>query len=215
MTREKRLNRSGRGDPQSDAGRLGVPDHPPWGRVCVLVSLFLSSFSLFLATASATDPIKSSVLIRTQDVAVHSAADTTQAPYYTVSYVLPAGLDPTRVQRAILELVVDVHAKPRGEYVNEAPVLEVYALTQAFAGTVDIEALDRSTRAVRPVAVGQSRRVKIDVTRIVRAHAGGESNYGLVLGSVTGMREGVFTIRTNTFPNGGMARVTLYGRAMP
>jgi hypothetical protein len=176
---------------------------------------YLVSFPSPGAAASEREPTRSSVLIRSNDVAVHSDADTALAPYYTVAYALPGGLESTRIERAILELVVDVGAKSRGEYVNEAPVLEVYALTQPFAGSVDLEAIDRATRAVRPVARGESRWVKIDVTRIVRAHAAGASNYGLLLGSVTGMREGTFTIRSNTFEGDGIARLTVYSAAVP
>jgi hypothetical protein len=172
--------------------------------------------ALFLSTTIiAREPVKDSVLIRASDVSTHAESDTTLARYYTISYSLPAGLNAASIDRAVLEIVVDVSAKRRGEYINEAPVLGVYALTQPFTGVVDGEILDHTTRAVRPVAAGQARRVKLDVTRIVRSHAGGASNYGLVVGSVTGMREGEFAICSNAFPEGAVARLSLYKSQVP
>jgi hypothetical protein len=111
-------------------------------------------------------------------------------------------------------LYVDVRAKVRDGYLNEAPVLEVYALTQAWAGAVDPQIMDPETRAVRAVALGEGRRVLLDITDIVRDHlAGRVDNHGLVLGSVTGRREGDFQLVSGALPGDSVGRLRLYTRA--
>ncbi len=106
---------------------------------------------------------------------------------------------------------MDVRAKARDGYVNEAPVLEAFALTQPFAGTLSVENLDTTTRAVSAVALGRSRRVLLDVTGIVRANLTGRmSNYGLVLGSVTGSRDGDFTLVSGRLPDSAVGRLRIY-----
>lgn len=165
--------------------------------------------------ASATEANRHVISIMANDIAARAESDPTFAGFYTLTYSLPEGIGSETIERAILELVVDVSALSREGYVNEAPMLEVYALKQAFAGSVTGKDLDTATRAVRPVAVGPARRVKIDVTKIVRVQAAGAVNYGLVVGSVTGMREGTFTIRSNVFPDGAVARLSLYKAPVP
>jgi hypothetical protein len=166
-----------------------------------------------LTAAVRTDPNKQVIPIRSNDVTLRADPDTTLAAYYTVSYSPPGNLPAADLQRAILELYVDVGAKSREDYVNEAPVLEVYALTEPFSDVLDREDLDQASRVVQPVAAGDGRHVVIDVTRIVRSHLDGRlSNNGLVMGSVTGMREGEFVFVPGRLPGGAVAQVHVYRR---
>lgn len=167
-----------------------------------------------LTGADAVSPAeKTSVMIRANDVAARSEQDPTIGQYYTIQYALPEKLTGQQVERAILELYVDVRAKAREDYVNQAPTLEVYAPTEALTGGVEIESLDGETRAGRPVALGEGRLVRIDVTKIIRAHLSGAlENDGLVIGSLSGMREGDFTVIENRFPDGAAARLNIYAR---
>jgi hypothetical protein len=166
-----------------------------------------------LTAAVRTDPNQQVILIRSNDVTLRTDPDTTLAAYYTVSYSPPGDLQSGELQRAILELYVDVSAKSREDYRNEAPVLEVYALTEPFSDVLDREKLDEASRVVQPVAAGEGRRVVLDVTRIVRSHLNGRlENNGLVKGSVTGMREGEFALVSGRLPGGAVAQVHVYRR---
>jgi hypothetical protein len=115
------------------------------------------------------------------------------------------------VEKALLEVYVNVDARSREGYLNDTPVLEVFALTEPFGSELDTERLERSTGVARPVALGSDRRVLLDVTRIVRACLGGtRTNYGIVVGSLTGMREGDFEMATGRLPGGVVAQLHVY-----
>jgi hypothetical protein len=122
-------------------------------------------------------------------------------------------LTANELERAILEVSVDVSAKRRGPYFNPAPVLQVYALAEAYGESFDPEILHADGRVVRPVATGENRRVVLDVTEIVRSHlAGTTENNGLIVGSLTGMREGDFVFVSGRFPEGAVGRLRVYKR---
>ena len=90
-------------------------------------------------------------------------------------------------------------------------MIEVYAATNPLDGAGDLEDLDMATRSRRPVALGEGRHVRIDVTKIVRAHlAESLVNYGLVIGTISGMREGDFTIVANRFPDAAVGKLNIY-----
>ena len=154
---------------------------------------------------------KITVVIRGIDVEAHAGRDSTMGQYCVVQYTLPQGLVARQVERAILELYINVGAKARGEYINEAPMIEVFALTESPNGGVDVEQLDNATRAGRPVALGESRLVRIDITKIVRAHvAEALPNHGLAIGSLSGMREGDVSLVADMFGDGAIGRVNIY-----
>ncbi len=178
------------------------------GKVSALVVAVVA-----LTGAAVPDPRKQVVSIRSSDVTLRVDPDTTLARYYTMSYTPPEGLASADLDLAILELYVDVSAIARDEYVNEAPVFEVYALNEPFGSSLDREILEEGTRAARPVAAGVARRVVVDVTQIVRAHLQGAlQNNGLVVGSLTGMREGQFVILSGRLPDAAVGRLHVYRR---
>jgi hypothetical protein len=166
-----------------------------------------------LTGAAPTDASKQTILIRASDVTVRTDPDTTIGRHYTVAYSLPRDLTSADLDRAILEVSVDVSAKRRGDYFNPAPVLEVYALEQAYGERFDPAILRADGRAVRPVAVGAGRRVVFDVTGILRSHLDGAmENRGLIVGSLTGMREGDFVFVSGRFPEGAVGLLRVYRR---
>ena len=175
--------------------------------------LALIFWFIMLTGAVGTDGTNQTILIRSNDVALHTDPDTTIGHYYTVAYTLPENLSSEDLDHAILEVFVDVSAKARGEYFNEAPVLEVYALTGPFSGILNLETLDRPTGVVRPVVAEDNRRVIVDITNIVRSHLDGTlENNGLIFGSLTGMREGEFTFVSGALPEGAVGQVRIYPR---
>ncbi len=168
---------------------------------------------LLLTGAARTDSRRQIVLIRSSDVTLHAEPDSLIGQYYTVSYALPDSLTSADLGQAILELFVDVRAKPRDGFLNEAPMLEVYALNQPPTGRFNPESLSPEGRALRAVAVGSGRRVVLDVTRLVRSHLDGAiENNGLIIGSLTGMREGVFTFVSGRLPEGAVGQLRVYRR---
>lgn len=151
------------------------------------------------------------ILIRESDATARTEADTTLGRYYTLSYTLPDGISSHAVDLAILELYLDMRAKARENSTNEAPVVDVYALKRAYAGTVGTEDIDAGTHVDRPVALGSRRRVLIDITSIVHAHLDGRiANRGLVVGSLTGQRDGDIQLRTDVLGGHVVGRVRIY-----
>jgi hypothetical protein len=171
-------------------------------------------WGLLTASTAVVPSEQITVMIHQNDATARAEEDTTVGQYYTVQYTLPQGMTAGQLDRAVLEFYVDVRSKDRDGYVDAAPMLEVFAAAGALQGDVDAEDLDIDTRAGRPVALGDGRLVRIDVTKIVRAHVSGNlTNNGIVIGSMTGMREGDFTIATDRFPGGAVARLNIYTKA--
>ena len=179
-----------------------------------LVSGVAGVFGALVLTGGAGQKAQSnSIIIRSSDAQAHMDADTSCGQYYTISYSLPVDLSAGLVDQAILELYVDVHARVRDEILNEAPVLEVYLLKQPFTGVVELQNLDFPSHAVRPVAVGTTRRVLLDITEIVRCHLSRDhANYGLIFGTVTGARDGDLALVSGALGEGIVGRVRLYKR---
>jgi hypothetical protein len=176
-----------------------------------LVTIAMSGAVLGALAAPTHASARQFVLIPPSAASSHTEPDTMVGQYYTISYQLPEGLRARKLDRVLLELYLDVRAKPREDYVNEAPVVEVYALKAASHGSVEPGDLDNATRAGRPVALGSSRRVLVDVTKIVVAQLSGTlQNNGLVVGSMTGEREGDFTLLSNRLPGGAVGRLRIY-----
>ncbi|HEX5133067.1 MAG TPA: hypothetical protein VFX92_11360 [Candidatus Krumholzibacteria bacterium] len=163
--------------------------------------------------ASTVSAAEEDILVYPGDVTMFQESDTTRGTAYTLSYALPAGLTTVSLGRAIMELHVDVGVKPRGEFESPAPLFEVYALKQPILGVFDPERLKSAGRVHRPVALGASRRVVLDVTEIVRAHLEARLvNNGMAVGSLTGERDGEFTFRSGMLPGGAIGRIVLLPR---
>jgi hypothetical protein len=62
----------------------------------------------------------------------------------------------------------------------------------------------------RPVAAGENRLVKIDITGVVKMILADPSkNHGIALGALTGDKRGVFAVRPDGFGPGTAVRITL------
>jgi hypothetical protein len=132
-----------------------------------------------------------------------------QGAYYTVDASLPSGV--TRVREAWLEVHVDASVDTLEGFSDPAPLFEVFMLNASTAGGVSRETFVATRHSMsRPVAVGSDRLVRIDVTEYAQTILADPSrNHGLVMGSVTGDRRGMFTIRSGTFGAGKPARITV------
>jgi hypothetical protein len=111
-----------------------------------------------------------------------------------------------------LELYFDVESREVDGYLDETPFLEIYTLNQEFAGELDpSQFTTRTSPTVRNVVVGQNRRVVIEITEIVQSYIDNPSgNHGLIIGSLTGNRSGLFSIKTGMFANAGIAKITFF-----
>ena len=153
------------------------------------------------------------LLIRVTDVVTHAEADTSLASYYVITWPMPNGLSNERLAQALLELYMDAHAKARGDYVNEAPIFEVVAQRPLSDG--NLGELEGALRASRPVLAGERQRVVLDITNIVRATLKGTGGNQLVVGSLTGMRDGDFRFVTGELGPDVIGRLRIYTRPGP
>ena len=115
---------------------------------------------------------------------------------------------------AFLELAVDVDVREVSGYWDDSPLIEVFALTGTLSGEPDPSRFaEVNAPMARNVAVGENRRVVIDITEAVSEYlADPGSNHGLILGSLTRRRDGLFTVRTGSLGAGVVARVTYFWR---
>jgi hypothetical protein len=143
-----------------------------------------------------------------------AAHDTEISAVYTLALPLPQWLGDVELFGAYLEMIVDVDAVEHDGFVDETPMLEVYALTGAFKGTVDPELYGVSAFGPRNVVRGENRRVLLDVTDIVRSLlANPTANHGLILGSLSGEREGIFAVQTGALGQDAVANLVIHYRA--
>jgi len=172
---------------------------------------------------------KRSISLTVTDVGTQTPVDTSLAAFYTIDFELPSDIEPSVLRIAVLEFYADVESFVRGDwvflsedsvetvgYLNDSPVLELYPLKSAFSGQLDSSQLDRRYGVTQPLVVGENRRVVLDVTSVARAYLKSPSqNYGFVIGSLTEMREGKFTLQAGSFSDGSLAKLHLYTAPRP
>jgi hypothetical protein len=173
-----------------------------WTRA-LFVAIAMVSLSVAGARAGRT-----TVLVDNTDFSTHEAADTSYGDFYTVTIDVPDEAKP--IGRVYLEFFVDVSARAVDGFVNDTPVIEIYALTGNLTGTLDSSKFaDQPLRMVKNVAVGTNRRVVIDITEMAKFFVANPlSNYGIVIGSLTRHRDGLFTVRSDAFGGNNMCRIT-------
>ena len=189
--------------------------------------LFILSTALLLLSLSgleSTQAAKQSISLSAGNVSTYTPSDTSLGPYYTLEFQLPPDLPAGDLRVAVLEFYVDAQSFVRGDWIsldkdsvetigflNDSPVLELYPLKATFSGEVDFGQFDERYSAARPVVVGADRRVVLDVTSVIRSYLRSPStNHGFVMGSLSEMREGKFTLTTSSFPDGSWAQLHLY-----
>lgn len=149
--------------------------------------------------------------IESSDVSTYTPSDTTVGKYYKLTCTVPGDLQARHLERAVLELRVEVDTLSRDGYLDDTPLLEVYALKNGFTGAVDFTKFETPSTAIKPVSVGDDRRVLLDVTPIIKLYIAEPSrNQSLIVGSLSGDRPGDFTLKTGAFPDGSVARIHLY-----
>lgn len=154
---------------------------------------------------------KYTVSLQASDLSTFSPSDESLGKYYTLTFQIPNYIGTNELEKAVLELYVDVKAKNRDGYVDNTPVLEVYALKSTFSGTVDRAQFEVPSPAIRPLPLGDNKRVVVDITPIVQTVIKDSSrNHGLIIGSLSGMRNGDFAVRRGSFLDGSIAKLHLF-----
>jgi hypothetical protein len=123
---------------------------------------------------------------------------------------LPPGLE--SVRHAWLELRADVTAQEIGGFLDPAPLFEVYMLKEdASGGEVTPSMFETTTMPLsRPVAAGENRLVRIDITEVVQMILADPSkNHGIAPGALTEDTRGIFTVRPDGLGPNTAARITI------
>ncbi|HEU4364292.1 MAG TPA: hypothetical protein VFT13_02385, partial [Candidatus Krumholzibacteria bacterium] len=139
--------------------------------------------------------------------------------YFLMSVDVPDGVASTTLLGAILEFALDVDVRADTVAVvdqdtsyavihwSPVPLVEVCALNSATGSALDSLRWNRDMSFPVPVALGTDKVVRIDITRLVNHLINNpEENHGLVIGSLSGRRNGVFSLRQRFGP-GVLARI--------
>ncbi|MHC4060673.1 MAG: hypothetical protein ACYSR6_03545 [Planctomycetota bacterium] len=162
-------------------------------KLAVLISLVLVIASAQIALAE-----RYAVELGANELNAVSPKDTTLGNYYVVKVGVPDVLDGKELFKAILELTVDVAATEVEGCPNETPILEVYALTDEMENELDSSKFKTPTPLRRNIRVGNNRHIRMDITQIVKDYIKNpENNHGLVFGSLSNSRDGLFTVKSS------------------
>jgi len=90
----------------------------------------------------------------------------------------------------------------------------VYALKNAFGGSLASAEVEVNTGTIRNVPPGQSRRLRVDITEIVRGYVKEPAtNHGLIIGGLATYREGSIEVQTNAVEGSYMAKIDFHYNA--
>ncbi|HEX6790872.1 MAG TPA: hypothetical protein VF247_06150 [Candidatus Krumholzibacteria bacterium] len=135
--------------------------------------------------------------------------------YYAVSVSVPADVIGKRLDTVLLEFAVNATAT---EDSAATPVVGVYPLKRNAdggisdaAGRIDTSAFEAIVPSARPVACGENRIVRVDITDIVKGWIKDpSSNHGLVFGSLTGPSVGTVTLKDQLPSSDGAIQLTFF-----
>jgi hypothetical protein len=168
----------------------------------------VTAVSLVVFEIGAVNAERRVVNLASDAIETFEPADSMLGNFYTLRIDVPEGMSDRKLMKAILELTVDVSTVNRTEYVNETPVFEVYILTSTLAGTRDPVKMEQSSPMRRVVRIGNDRTIRIDITGAVKSFlTNPDSNRGLIMGSLTNSRDGLFNIE---HPSGNRAKITYF-----
>ena len=173
----------------------------------LFIGIFLASF----LCAQDADAAKHAVLLTSNEVTAHDAADPILGDSYTAEIQIPAVINGKELYAAFIEFYVDVSSVEVNGVSSRTPLIEVYALKSAFAGVVDPTQLETSSGMLINVVTGENKRAVLDITEIIKSYLESPtSNHGIIMGSLTGLRDGVFSIKSNQIAANTVARITYH-----
>jgi len=174
-------------------------------------SVFLGFLSagLLLAFQTGAQGKNVTVGLASRDVASYSTAQDQLGTFHVMAIAIPEDVVGKRLDTATLELYVDVSLNDEASE-GSTPVIEVLPLTNAFAGDGK-PTFAPTSPAVRNVVPGERRKLLLDITDIVKGWiANPGTNHGLIIGSLTGNKEGEFSLRNDVLGAGVVAKVTFF-----
>lgn len=175
-----------------------------------VTQLFVACAILTLASLALAKNVMVSIPIG--EVDVHSGD---RGNFYVVSVSIPADVSGNRLDHVFIEFAVDATPTSLEDSVA-TPEFGVFPLTQPYAGggmggapgRDALPTIETTVPSVRPVATGENRLVRMDITKIVEGWiANPSSNHGLVIGSLTGPEVGTVTLRSELPGTDGAIRV--------
>jgi hypothetical protein len=172
--------------------------------ICLNLTIILyTSFTNIAAEVS-------SIYVGSKNLLKHEPADKTMGDYYVLKFQVPVNLKEDDLEWAFLEFFVDVASIEKDKFTNECLLIQVYALKTEFSGKIDPDQFATQTiPTIRNVVVGKDRLLVFDITEIVRSFlANPENNNGLIICSLGGTRDGIFSIRNDKFNGAGIAKFT-------
>ena len=148
------------------------------------------------------------VKLTTAELSTVSPQDTTLGNYYMAEVNVPEIPKGAELFGAFLELIVDVSSRDVNGFTNDTPIFEVYALDAEPGSELDPSKFRTPSSMRRNIRVGEGRRVRIDIIDVVKEFMEDSScNHGLVLGSLSNTRDGLFTIKSS---EGTVGTITYY-----
>jgi hypothetical protein len=193
-------------DPDDDLGHQDKEEASIMALKYIIPVVILAAVAILCAGPAQAG--RSVVNLKSNEFTTVIPKDVKLGKIYTVAIDVPNAVKNTELLKAFLEIKADVSSVSVGDYVNDTPVVEVYSLTDDFDGVFNSEILRIQSPVRRNVRVGQDRTIRIDITSIAKEFiADPSTNHGLIVGSLTGSRDGVFNVKSSS---GIYARITYY-----
>jgi len=174
--------------------------------------IFVGALLITSLGASSGEAGRTSLYLDAATVTTFTPEDPSLGAYYLLTFSLPP--EASHAKWVYVEFYVDVSAREHQDVNDPTPILDVFALklSEGYGGSLDPAQFETlRVPMARPVAAGENRRVVIDVSEIVHRRAGEPvGTCALVIGSLTGSRDGLFTIKTDRLDQPGIARVTVF-----
>ena len=171
----------------------------------ILLTFVIIAFISFADIIQAKDI---TLEFKAEDIASYSIADNPSQSIYVFRFDIPKELYEIKIESAMLEFYLNVSTTV-AENVFRSPLIEVYPLVEEYNGNG--AARYKSSCAVRNSTVGDGRRICMDITKVIQEWIEKpESNHGLVLGSLTGEREGIYNIRDDILKNNVVAKLKIF-----
>jgi hypothetical protein len=167
--------------------------------------------ALCVISWSAATAKKHTIYLASTALKTYQHTDETRGDYYTLQFEVPSEIAGKKLFGAILEFYVDATGATRNELSVRIPVIEIYALKSAFGGSLSSENMDVATGTILNVPPGEGRRLRIDITNIVREYLKEPTkNYGLIVGGLADHRDGSFEVETDAFSGGYIAKIDFH-----
>jgi hypothetical protein len=176
--------------------------------------MFLILFAVSVVFVSSGNAKKTTVYLSSSNLSTYEHEEQERGNYYTLQFQIPNEIKGKELYGAILEFYVDVSGVSRDEESVKVPILELYALKSAFGGSLSSAQLDTDTHRILNVPPGEDRKIRIDITEVVRAYMKDPSkNCGLIIGGLADYREGSLSWKTSAYDGGYLARIDYHYNA--